>query len=110
MDTSLFRALIDPAILFFFFGLFAGIIRSNLAIPEQIAKFLSLYLLVAVGYKGGVGMATSGFSTSMALALTAAMILAFIIPVYSFAVLRKDRKSTRLNSSHSSVSRMPSSA
>lgn len=88
MDTSLFRALIDPAILFFFFGLFAGIIRSNLAIPEQIAKFLSLYLLVAVGYKGGVGMATSGFSTSMALALTAAMILAFIIPVYSFAVLR----------------------
>lgn len=89
MDTSLFRALIDPAILFFFFGLFAGIIRSNLAIPEQIAKFLSLYLLVAVGYKGGVGMATSGFSTSMALALTAAMILAFIIPVYSFAVLRK---------------------
>lgn len=89
MDTSLFRALIDPAVLFFFFGLFAGIIRSNLAIPEQIAKFLSLYLLVAVGYKGGVGMATSGFSTSMALALTAAMILAFIIPVYSFAVLRK---------------------
>lgn len=88
MDATLFKALIDPAILFFFFGLFAGVIRSNLAIPEQIAKFLSLYLLVAVGYKGGVGMATSGLSTSMLLALTAALILAFIIPVYAFAILR----------------------
>lgn len=89
MDATLFKALIDPAILFFFFGLFAGIVRSNLAIPEQIAKFLSLYLLVAVGYKGGVGMATSGLSTSMVLALAAALILAFIIPVYAFAILRK---------------------
>lgn len=89
MDATLFKALIDPAILFFFFGLFAGIVRSNLAIPEQIAKFLSLYLLVAVGYKGGVGMATSGLSTSMVLALTAALILAFVIPVYAFAILRK---------------------
>lgn len=88
MDATLFKALIDPAILFFFFGLFAGIIRSNLTIPEQIAKFLSLYLLVAVGYKGGVGMATSGLSTAMLLALTAALILAFIIPIYSFAILR----------------------
>ncbi|MBU3730325.1 MAG: sodium-dependent bicarbonate transport family permease [Beijerinckiaceae bacterium] len=89
MDASLFKALIDPAILFFFFGLFAGFVRSNLAIPEQIAKFLSLYLLVAVGYKGGVGMSQAGFSTTMALALTAALILAFVIPVYAFALLRR---------------------
>lgn len=88
VDTTLFKALIDPAILFFFFGLFAGVIKSNLSIPEQIAKFLSLYLLVAVGYKGGVGMAMSGLSASMLSALIAALILAFVIPVYAFAILR----------------------
>jgi len=89
MDSSLFKALIDPAILFFFFGLFAGLIRSNLTIPEPIAKFMSLYLLVAVGFKGGVGMATAGFSTAMALALIAAALLAFIIPIYAFLILRR---------------------
>jgi hypothetical protein len=89
MDSSLFKALIDPAILFFFFGLFAGFVRSNLSIPEQIAKFMSLYLLVAVGFKGGVGMATAGFSASMALALIAAALLSFIIPIYAFLILRR---------------------
>ncbi len=89
MDATLFKALVDPAILFFFFGLFAGLVRSNLAIPEPIARFLSLYLLVAVGYKGGVGMATAGFSAEMALALAAAMILAFVIPAYAFLILRR---------------------
>jgi len=89
MDNSLFKALIDPAILFFFFGLFAGLIRSNLSVPEPIAKFLSLYLLVAVGFKGGVGMAAAGFSTTMALALLAAAILACVIPAYAFLILRR---------------------
>lgn len=89
MDATLFKALVDPAILFFFFGLFAGVIRSNLSIPEPIAKFLSLYLLVAVGYKGGVGMATTGFTSAMALALAAALILAFTIPAIAFLILRR---------------------
>ncbi len=89
MDANLFKALVDPAILFFFFGLLAGFVRSKLSIPEPIAKFLSLYLLVAVGYKGGVGMAAAGFSVSMALVLAAAMLLALVIPAYSFLVLRR---------------------
>jgi hypothetical protein len=45
--------LLDPAILFFVFGVFAGAVRSNLEIPPAIAKFLSLYLLMALGLKGG---------------------------------------------------------
>jgi hypothetical protein len=89
MDAALFKALLDPAILFFFFGLFAGAVRSNLSIPEPIAKFLSLYLLVAVGYKGGVSMSVAGFSTGMVLALLSAMVLALVIPIYSFAILRR---------------------
>lgn len=42
MDPKLLSSLMDPAILFFFFGLFAGALRSNLEIPPAIAKFLSL--------------------------------------------------------------------
>ena len=56
---------------------------------SDLAKFLSLYLLVAVGYKGGVGMATAGFTSSMALALAAALILAFTIPAVAFLILRR---------------------
>jgi hypothetical protein len=38
---------LDPAILFFLFGAFAGAVKSNLEIPPPIARFLSLYLLMA---------------------------------------------------------------
>lgn len=80
--------LTDPAILFFVFGLFAGLVRSNLEIPPQIAKFLSLYLLMSVGLKGGFSLANTGLETSVLLALAAAMMLAIIIPAIGYAVLR----------------------
>jgi len=51
MELNLLRNLIDPIILFFVFGVFAGAIRSNLEIPPAIAKFFSLYLLIAIGLK-----------------------------------------------------------
>ncbi len=65
MDPALLKSLLDPAILFFFFGLFAGAVRSNLEIPPAIAKFFSLYLLMSIGFKGGVSMAKSGFTEAM---------------------------------------------
>ena len=54
------KSLTDPAILFFFLGVFIGFVRSNLQIPEQVAKFLSLYLLMALGFKGGQALADTG--------------------------------------------------
>ena len=56
--------LLDPAILFFIFGLFAGLIKSDLEIPPPIARFLSLYLLMALGLKGGFALAESGLTVS----------------------------------------------
>ena len=47
----------DPAILFFLFGVGAGLVKSNLEIPAPISKFLSLYLLMALGLKGGFALA-----------------------------------------------------
>jgi len=61
--------LLDPAILFFVFGVLAGALRSNLEIPPAISKFLSLYLLMALGLKGGFALAKSGLTPTRKLTL-----------------------------------------
>lgn len=81
--------LIDPAILFFAFGLFAGFIRSNLEIPAQIARFLSLYLLMALGLKGGFALAQSGLTAEVATSLGCAVLLAIVVPAVGFLLLRR---------------------
>ena len=82
------KALLDPAILFFVFGCFAGLIRSNLEIPRSIAKFLSLYLLMALGLKGGFALAKTGLNSEIGLSLTIAIAMAFIIPTIGYWFLR----------------------
>ena len=83
---------LDPAILFFVFGAFAGAVKSNLEIPQPIARFLSLYLLMALGLKGGFALHKSGFTLEIGLALGLAIFLAIIIPLMGYLVLR-----TKLN-------------
>ncbi len=79
---------LDPAILFFIFGVFAGMVRSNLEIPQPIAKFLSLYLLMALGLKGGFALHNSGFTLEIALSLGLAVFLATIIPLIGYWFLK----------------------
>lgn len=83
------QTLIDPAILFFVFGVFAGLVKSNLEIPPAISRFLSLYLLMALGLKGGFALAQSGLTTEVATGLSLAIGLALLIPVLSYAVLSR---------------------
>ncbi len=80
--------LIDPAILFFLVGIFAGAVKSNLEIPPSIAKFLSMYLLMALGLKGGSAMAKSGMTDTAAIALGAAIVMAFLVPALGYAFLK----------------------
>ena len=80
--------LLDPAILFFVFGVLAGALRSNLEIPPAIAKFLSLYLLMALGLKGGFALAKSGLTPEIALSLAAAVSMAFLVPTLGYAFLK----------------------
>ncbi len=80
--------LLDPAILFFVFGVFAGAVRSNLEIPPAIAKFLSLYLLMALGLKGGFALAESGLSNTILVSLSAALLMAFVVPVLGYQFLK----------------------
>ena len=79
----------DPAILFFLFGVGAGLVKSNLEIPAPISKFLSLYLLMALGLKGGFALAQSGLTLEVAKGLGAALLLAIIIPLAGYQVLKK---------------------
>ena len=80
---------LDPAILFFIFGVFAGSVKSNLEIPPQISRFLSLYLLMALGLKGGFALHKSGFTSEIALSLGLAVFLAVIIPIIGYWILRR---------------------
>lgn len=89
MDAKSLASLLDPAILFFLLGLFAGAIRSNLEVPPAIAKFFSLYLLMSIGFKGGVSLAQTGFTPAAGSAIAAAMLLALAVPAYAFAILRR---------------------
>lgn len=82
-------SLVDPAILFFFFGVAAALARSNLEIPAPIAKFLSLYLLLAIGFKGGVTLAETGFTRAAGAAIALGMAFAAAVPAWSYAVLRR---------------------
>ena len=81
--------LLDPAILFFVFGILAGTVKSNLEIPPAISRFLSLYLLMALGLKGGFALAQSGLTAQVGAGLAAAVSLAVFIPLVGYSVLRR---------------------
>ena len=81
--------ILDPAILFFIFGVFAGAVRSNLEIPPAITKFLSLYLLMALGLKGGFALQKSGLTIDIAKTLSIAVMLAIIVPILGYFFLKK---------------------
>ena len=83
------QSLLDPAVLFFALGVFAGLVRSNLEMPAAISKFLSIYLLMALGLKLGFSLAASGFSASVASSLGLAVLLAVVVPRMGYALLRR---------------------
>jgi hypothetical protein len=82
------HSFLDPAILFFVFGVIAGALKSNLEIPPAIAKFLSLYLLMALGLKGGFALAQTGLNASIVISLAAAIAMAFIVPALGYSFLK----------------------
>lgn len=81
--------LLDPAILFFVFGAIAGSLKSNLEIPPAISRFLSLYLLMALGLKGGFALSRSGLTQEVAASLACAVALAIISPLLGYFLLKR---------------------
>jgi hypothetical protein len=81
--------LLSPPILFFVLGMGAGLLRSDLAIPEAVTKLLSLYLMWAIGIKGGIKIREAGFDPEAMWSLGLALALAIVVPVYVFLFLRR---------------------
>lgn len=89
MEPGLFLAnLQNPPVLFFFLGMAAVLLRSDLEIPAPITKALSLYLLFAIGFKGGVALNASGLTFGVVLTLGAAILIASLVPLYAYFILR----------------------
>ncbi len=79
----------SPPLLFFFLGVAAVLVRSDLEIPSQVAKALSLYLLFAIGFKGGVALAESSIDAGVVMTLLAAIALSALVPIYIFFLMKK---------------------
>lgn len=96
---SALDTLLSPVILFFVLGALAAAARSDLSVPEPIAKGMSLYLMAAIGLKGGVQVSAAGYSHEMALVGIAGMALSFALPLVAFALLRAFARLDPLNAS-----------
>ena len=82
-------ALLSPVVLFFALGAAAAFARSDLSVPESFAKAMSLYLMAAIGLKGGVQVAEAGFTADMLAAAVAGIALSVLLPLPAFAALRR---------------------
>jgi hypothetical protein len=89
MQSSLvLQNLLSPPVLFFFLGVLAVLFKSDLDIPSPLPKLFSLYLLMAIGFKGGIELAYSGLGSEVLLTIGAAIFMALAVPLLCFYVLR----------------------
>ena len=90
MDFQLLLSnLTNPTLLFFLLGIFAILVKSDLEIPASSSKFISLYLLFAIGFKGGQELAHSPFSLEILYSLIFGVLIASLIPLYIFFILKR---------------------
>ncbi len=81
--------LTNPALLFFLLGIIAVKLKSDLEIPPNSSKFISLYLLFSIGFKGGQELAHSHFTLEIVWSVLFGVFIALIIPFYSYFILRR---------------------
>ena len=80
--------LLSAPVLFFFLGILAVVLGSDLEIPSPLPKLFSLYLLLAIGFKGGVELSESGLGPMVLNTIAAAILMSLLVPLGSFLVLR----------------------
>ena len=89
--------LLSPIILSFVLGLLAALARSDLNIPEAVAKGMSIYLLFAIGFKGGASVASFGLDARLGFSLLAGIILSALLPIIAFGLLKVMTGMSRLD-------------
>jgi hypothetical protein len=88
-STLLLENLSNPALLFFVLGIVAVFFKSDLEIPPNSSKFISLYLLFAIGFKGGQELSHETFSPQITWVMLTGVFISIAIPFYTFFILRK---------------------
>ncbi|MCU0395087.1 MAG: sodium-dependent bicarbonate transport family permease, partial [Chitinophagaceae bacterium] len=89
MNTDiLISNLTNPTLLFFLLGVVAAVVKSDLEIPASSSRFISLYLLFSIGFRGGEELAHSQITAEIIITLLLAILLAVVIPFYSFFILK----------------------
>ena len=96
LDLAL-ATILSPVVLFFVLGLGAALARSDMAIPEAFAKGVAIYLMMAIGLKGGVEMSKSGLTPDVLAVMAAAIGLSFALPLVAFILLRATTRLNRLD-------------
>lgn len=90
MNVSLLiENLTNPALLFFVLGIVAVYLKSDLAIPPNSSKFISLYLLFAIGFKGGQELSHEQFTSEIAWSMLFGVAISLFIPLYTFFILKR---------------------
>lgn len=85
--------LLSPAILFFLLGTIAGFLKSDLEVPDSISRYLSLYLMMAIGFKGGVAIAnTPDLNGEVIATVAAGLAIGFLQPFIAYGLLRLSTK------------------
>ncbi len=93
--SSALALLTSPAILFFFIGAAAALARSDLTIPEPVAKALSLYLMFCIGFKGGVEARAAGLNGDFIAAGVIGVALSALMPLVAFIILKRTSRLDR---------------
>lgn len=85
----LIENLTNPALLFFVLGVIAVYLKSDLEIPDNSSKFISLYLLFAIGFKGGQELSHEVLSLEIGWSMLFGLFISIAIPLYTFFILKK---------------------
>ncbi len=87
--NTIITNILSPAALFFFLGFLSVLVKSDLELPYPLPKFFSTYLLISIGYTGGQKLAEAGLSWNVFVYILVAMLMALIVPFYTFFFLRR---------------------
>lgn len=85
----LLENLTNPALMFFVLGIIAVSLKSDLEIPPNSSKFISLYLLFSIGFKGGQELSHEAFSSEIIWSMLFGICIAALIPLYTFFILKR---------------------
>lgn len=89
--------LLSPGVLFFALGAFAAAVRADLGLPREVVQTLAIYLMAAIGFKGGVQLRESGFGLDAIVGLGAGLALGITLPFVAYALLCRFTGVTRVN-------------